>query len=150
MAVERTTIGQIRQGDVLLTPQPHISPERAKEIARTGRNLLTPDGHAVLATGQGGGHPHEVQGSDLIFVESNANDLIRQQPDDQVSRMIFVGNAGAQLVHDEHEASDLVPNTAYVVFRQLETLVGDDNLFHQTTGIKANDRDQPSRRYVAD
>lgn len=157
MAVERISMTQVRQGDVLLTPQQGLDPTQLSRVVREGRNLVLVDGEAVLAVGKGGGHPHRVVGDDLLFVESNFSGLLKQQPDDQVSRLLIVGPNGAKLEHDEHEDIDLPPGATYVVFRQLETLVGDENnpSEHQTTGIIANDRDrsgraQSSRRYVED
>lgn len=149
MAVERIPSIQVRQGDVLLTPQP-LSYDEAITICESSRSLLNSDGHAVLATGKGESHPHKVIG-DVVFVETTNKKIIRQQPGDSVSRMLVVGPAGATLVHDEHDEIVLAPNAIYAVFRQLETLVGDDNSpsIHQSTGILANDR-QPSRRYVED
>lgn len=151
MAVERVQPTQVRQGDVLLTPQLGLAPERVQRILKEGRDLLSA-GTAVLAVGKGGGHPHLVVGEGLAFVETNGADVMRQQPDDQVSRVLVVGEEGATLQHDEHDEIKLPPNSLYVVFRQLETLVGDENTpgLHQTTGIIENDRGQPSRRYVED
>lgn len=150
MAVERIPPVQVRQGDVLLTPQTSISYIKADSICESSRDLLNDDKEAVLATGKGESHPHKVVG-DVRFVESTSGRIIRQQPDDRVSRLLVIGPAGATVVHDEHDSIELPPNSVYVVFRQLETLVGDDNAptIHQTTGILANDR-QPSRRYVED
>lgn len=152
MAVERVPMAQVRQGDVLLTPQPTLTPDIVSRIVRDGRNLLNEDGEAVLAVGKGGGHPHKVVGDGVRFVETNSSNVLRQQPDDQVSRLVITGELGARLEHDEHDEIELPPNAVFVVFRQLETLVGDENSpdTHQTTGIIANDRDRPSRRYVED
>lgn len=150
MAIVREISTQVRQGDVLLTPQ-QLQPDLVSRIVREGRDLLR-DGIAVLAVGKGGGHPHQVVGENVHFVESNARELLRQQPDDQVARLLVVGESGARLEHDEHDVIELPPNSIYVVFRQLETLVGDNNDpgLHQTSGIIENDRGQPSRRYVED
>jgi hypothetical protein len=151
MAVERSTSTQVRQGDVLLTPQTGLTGDELARIARDARNL-TQDGEAILALGKGGGHPHKVVGENIQFLETNWPSVLRQQPDDQVSRILLIGEGGARLEHDEHEDIELPPNSQYVVFRQLETLVGDDNnpSIHQTSGIRENDRGQPSRRYVED
>lgn len=150
MAVERVPLAQVRQGDVLLTPIA-VRPEDLSRI-KSGRNLLNEHGEAVLATGKGGGHPHKVEGSNLEFIETPNPNVMRQQPDDSVSRVIITGPEGAILTHDEHDSIPLPPTSVFVVFRQLETLVGDENRAEPSvTGVLANDRDRgPSRRYVED
>lgn len=154
MAVEREAVAQVRQGDVLLTPQFGVPQITLSGAIKAGRSLLSPDGLAVLAVGKGGGHPHEVVGDLIQFVETGSGSFLRQQPDDQVSRVLVTGPDGATLRHDEHEDIKLPPNAVYVVFRQLETLVGDGNneREHVPTGIRANDQPRAtrSRRYVED
>lgn len=152
MAKIRSAAVQVRQGDVLLTPIFNLDAATLASIRATDRNLLNAQGEAVLATGKGESHPHKVIG-DVAFIETSNSKIMRQQAGDVVSRILVVGPKGASLVHDEHDTIELIADSIYVVFRQLETLVGDGNeaeKVHHTTGIIANDRQQPSRRYVED
>lgn len=151
MAHTRQVPTQVQQGDVLLTPVP-LSDTVISTIKGKGRDMLTAPGHAVLATGVNGGHPHAVIGEDLLFFETDHRSVMRQQSGDAVSRVLLTGGCGATLTHDEHEHIQLAPNSAYVVFRQLETLVGDVNDEPSATGVIANDRthQQKTRRYVED
>lgn len=151
MAHVRQVPTQVQQGDVLLTPVP-LTAAQIEKIAGNGRDMLSPEKHAVLATGVNGGHPHAVVGEGLRFVETSDSIVPRQQKGDTVSRLLITSEAGATLTHDEHEHIQLAPGSAYMVFRQLETLVGDNNDEPAATGVIANDRTHQAqtRRYVED
>lgn len=151
MAHVRQVPTQVQQGDVLLTPLT-LTAGQIETIAKNGRDMLDSEGHAVLATGVNGGHPHAVKGEGVRFFETDMSGLPRQQRGDKVTRVVLVSEAGATLTHDEHEHISLIPGSAYMVFRQLETLVGDDNAEPAATGVIANDRSHQiqTRRYVED
>mgnify|MGYP001185913108 CR=1 FL=1 len=93
-----------RQGDVLLVARGE-APADAKPVEREG-------GRIVLMHGEVTGHSHAVLERDAVLVETGTADA--------VERWLKVGASGAVLVHEEHSAHELLPNTDYEQWQQFE------------------------------
>lgn len=97
----------VRQGDVLLVNRgPKKLRHDHKRLDRDEFNRI------VLMEGEVTGHAHAVLDANVEYVETSTADA--------VERWLRVGAGGATLVHEEHAAHRLKPNTDYEQWFQYE------------------------------
>lgn len=104
-----------RQGDVLIVPVEEV-PDGLKQVEKE-------KGRVVLAHGEVTGHAHAVEGDAQLLAEppaDAADELITPAQAEELERMfLFVGDGGAQVVHEEHGTIALSPGR-HEVRRQRE------------------------------
>ena len=92
--------GQLRQGDIMITPYVGEIPEDAKEIPRDG-------GRAILAYGEVTGHAHAISSPDATLYQLGADS------------MLLVAQKEVTLNHETHGPIKL-PAGMHQVTRQVE------------------------------
>lgn len=100
------------QGDMII--------EQVTDVSSVTGMVITPDpdGSAVIGRGEVSGHRHRFALEDRVTMFRDDN-LARECPKELYVGHIKVGDAGASLVHEEHDTINIPPGT-YRIRRQRE------------------------------
>lgn len=108
----KATASQLRQGDLLFVPLAKRLVLRGEE-SEYGGAVFDPgeivDGRYTLAKGERTGHAHTVSAAEVLFANVTS-----------WGKMVRVGDAPAEVTHEEHAPITLQPGVTYRVVEQKE------------------------------